>query len=163
MRHIAQFNWAYLRAPWGHPDVAGFCDRASAVNLVATRSAGFVWRAPLEDADLTPLRNLVRVTDGPFDPDRMAATLSVWLSVETLEAFVHNSVHARFLRQRADWFVPQGVASYVVWPVAGDHTPDLREAGSRMRQLHEQGPSDAAFNLGAARPVGRAEPEARSA
>jgi len=163
MSHIAQFNWAYLRAPWGHPDVAGFCDRSSAVNLVATRSAGFVWRAPLEDADLTPLRDLVRVTDGPFDPDRMAATLSVWQSVEALEAFVHKSVHARFLRQRADWFVPQGVPGYVVWPVAVDHRPDLSEAVSQMRQLQEQGPSDAAFDLAAAGAVGVFDLEARLA
>ena len=113
---VGHLNWAYLRAPWGDPAVAGFCDNVDLVNRAAERADGFVWRAPLADRDVMRLFPLVRETRGPFDPERMAATLSVWDSAAAFQAFVHRTVHGRFLARRGDWFVPQGIPTYVVCP-----------------------------------------------
>ncbi len=141
---VAHLNWAYLRAPWGDPRVAEFCDNVDRVNRAAARSPGFVARP---DFDETALYGLVQVSDGPFDPERMAATLSIWETPEHLERYVHRTVHGRFLKRRADWFVPQGVPNYVVWPIADRHVPDAAEAVERMRMLWARGPTKDGYDF----------------
>ena len=146
---VAHLNWAYLRAPWGHPDVAGFCDSVGRVNAAAARSPGFIARAELSRGDVLRLSPLLLHTGGaPFDPERMAATLSVWESARAVRDFATLGLHGRFLARRAEWFVPQGTRTYVLWPVAAGHRPGAGEAKARMRQLIDKGPSAEAFDFG---------------
>lgn len=145
---VGHFNWAYLRAPWGSPEVAGFCDAVDRVNAVAGRSDGFVYNTPLDEKALRPMHGLVRETNGPFDPDCVAATLSVWENAEALQSFVYTSVHGRFLARKSAWFVPQGCANYVIWPIGGDHRPSVSEAVEKLEQLEADGASETAFDFG---------------
>ena len=146
--HVAEFNWAYLRAPWGDPKVARFVNATDTVNGVAGRTDGFVWRDPFDDETrLEVLHDLVQQTDGPFDPDCLTATLSVWESVETLRAFVFDTLHGRFWKRRDDWFIAQGVPVYVLWPVAEGHRPGLEEAKAKMQKLTAEGPSPEAYDF----------------
>lgn len=144
---IGHFNYGYLRAPWGSPEVAPFCDAVEMVNAVASRSPGFVWNAPLQEHELVPVHGLVRETNGRFDPNCLAVTLSVWNSAEALEKFVHMTVHGRFLARRDDWFIPQNAPNYVIWPISDDHRPDIGEAVGKMREFERSGGNAGAYDF----------------
>lgn len=147
--HVAHFNRAILRDDWGSPAVAGFEDNIDRVNALAARSPGFVWRMPDEAMEREQ-----------FDPrgvlgadPRLAATLSVWESVEALETFVHKTVHGAFLRRRDTWFVKQEGPTYVIWPVPVGHRPTIAEAVERLNLLGVKGPTDLAFDFNGPRNV----------
>ncbi|MEM9198219.1 MAG: DUF3291 domain-containing protein [Pseudomonadota bacterium] len=142
--HIAHLNAGRLRADWDDPLVADFVAALGHVNAIATRSAGFVWR--FSDADMETAQ------DDPAglwrgDP-RVAATLSVWRSVEDLRHFVHDTLHGAFLRRRAEWFEPPDGPAYVIWPIQAGHIPGLAEAAERLAHLAAYGPSAWAFDFG---------------
>ncbi|MBM9594107.1 DUF3291 domain-containing protein [Roseitranquillus sediminis] len=136
-RHIAHLNWGLLRADWDDPLVAPFVRAVDAVNAAAARAPGFVWRLPDEDGDWSPLG----------DSPRLAATLSVWKSAESLEAFVTRAVHGAFLSRRAEWFVPLDVPTYVIWPVAPGHRPTPAEGKARLDRLAADGAGPEDFDF----------------
>ncbi len=141
--HIAQFNWAILRDDWGTPAVSGFEDNLERLNLIAERTGGLIWRMPGEEIQAA----LTQMGSAIGNNARAAATLSVWHSEKSLENFVHNTVHGSLLRRRADWFVKQAGPTYVVWPVAVGHRPDLSEAMQRLEMLGVKGPTSEAFDF----------------
>ncbi|MGG7568043.1 DUF3291 domain-containing protein [Rhodovulum sp. DZ06] len=144
MAYVAQLNMGYLLHPFGDPRVAGFVDAVEAVNALAERSPGFVWR--MSDRDLQRRGN----TPGAFfgRPDRAIATVSVWESDAALAEFVLRGVHGQFLSRRAEWFEKLDAASYVLWPVEDRHRPGLAEGKAKLLELRENGPSAAAYDLG---------------
>jgi len=87
--HLAEFNIGRLLAPKEDPRVADFMNALDAVNGLAERSDGFVWR-------LMGAGN--NATDLPLADDdaQLVPNLSVWKDVGTLEHFVWNTVHRRF-------------------------------------------------------------------
>jgi hypothetical protein len=118
--HIAHLNIARLRALPGDPRVAEFVNAVPAVNAIAERSPGFVWR--WED-------NSTRVSeDVPFqavlgDP-LLAVSLSVWERATDLSAFVHKTLHGAFLRRRS-----------------------VADGQARMAHLAQHGPTAHAFDF----------------
>lgn len=148
--HLAEFNLGVLKHDWDDPRIKDFADGVDRVNGVAARSPGFVWRlsdADMEAAQLDP--------DGPLGGNpRTASTLSVWESVEALEAFVWNTVHKRFYDRKGEWYAPTDALRLVMWWVPEGHRPSVAEAMGRFRRLEAEGDSDAAFgrsHLSAAR------------
>ncbi|MEM0946882.1 MAG: DUF3291 domain-containing protein [Pseudomonadota bacterium] len=143
---MAHFNWGVLRADWDDPAVAPFVAALDAVNTAASESPGFVWR--LGDHDMeTAQQDMSDI--GP--PERVASTLSVWTSAETLQAFTYGKMHGTFFGRRAEWFAPQDRPRYVLWDIPAGHRPGLSEAMERRAHLRELGPTDAAFDFGYAR------------
>ena len=79
-RHqLAQINVARLLAPIDAPETADFVAALAPVNARAEESPGFVWRLQTESGDATA----VRASDDPL----LIVNLTVWDSVEALEAF----------------------------------------------------------------------------
>ena len=74
------------------------------------------------------------------------SNLTVWESVDTLQAFVYNTVHRQFLDRRAAWFEVMGPMHFVMWWVPAGHRPSLEEALAKLDQLRVEGASDAAFD-----------------
>lgn len=74
--HLAEINVARMRYPIDAPEMKGFVDRLDAVNAVADRSDGFVWRLQGEEGDATS----IRAFDDPF----MLVNMSVWRDVDAL-------------------------------------------------------------------------------
>lgn len=72
-----------MRAPLDDPVMAGFVARLAEVNALADHSPGFVWRLQTEAGDATYLR--------PYDDERIIFNLSVWESIEQLQAYVYRS------------------------------------------------------------------------
>ena len=73
------------------------------------------------------------------------SNLTVWESVEALEAFVWNTVHRQFYERRREWFEVLGEMHLVMWWVPEGHRPTLDEALERLEHLRAHGDSEHAF------------------
>lgn len=138
--HLAELNIGRLRYPVGDPRIADFVDNLGRVNAMAERLPGFVWRLVGEETNDNALD--VR----PFADPTMAVNMSVWESVEHLEQFVWNTVHARFYSRKAEWFEALASHHFVMWFVEEGHIPSLSEAESRLHHIEAHGNSDYAFD-----------------
>ncbi len=138
--HLAQLNVGRLRAPTDDPRVAEFMAALDRVNGVGKRSPGFVWM--MEGSGAPGTGNTEAKIGG--DP-RFVSNLTVWKDVESLEAFVWNTVHRRFYERRAEWFEVLGAMHFVMWWVPDGHRPTLDEGLARLAHLEAHGDSDHAF------------------
>ena len=137
--HIAQINVARVRAPIDSPELAEFVAALEPVNALADGTPGFVWRLQTEDGDATAIR--------PFDDDTILVNMSVWESVEALDAFVYRSDHRAYLRRRREWFERvEGPVVALWWVEAGD-IPTVAEAKERLEVLDNRGPTPEAFTF----------------
>lgn len=134
--HVAQLNIGQLWFPTDDLRTAEFTDNSDRVNAVAERSSGFVWRC-IEDVPASMADGL---TLYPNDPCALR-TLSVWETPDALAHFVMRTVHGAFLKRRDVWFRPQTERTYVIWPIAVGHRPDVKEV------LEDHGPTERAYDF----------------
>jgi heme-degrading monooxygenase HmoA len=137
--HLAQVNIARMKAPLDSPAMAGFVDRLDEINALADRSPGFVWRLQNGSGNATYAR--------PYSDDRIIVNLSVWESVEDLQAFVYRSAHAAVVRRRHEWFTKSDGAYTALWWVPKGHLPSIDEAKARLEHLDSRGPTPFAFTF----------------
>jgi hypothetical protein len=138
--HLAQLNIGRLVAPTDDPRVAEFMNALDLVNGVGKRSPGFVWL--MEGSGEPGTGN----TDSKLGGDpQVIANLTVWESVETLEAFVWNTIHRQFYQRRREWFEVLDQMHLVMWWIPMGHRPTLDEAMGRLDHLNRSGDSDHAF------------------
>jgi hypothetical protein len=141
--HIAELNVGRLVAPTDDPRVAEFMAALDMVNGLGKRMPGFVWM--MEGSGEPGTGN----TEAKIGGDaRFIANLTVWESVEALEAFVWNTVHRQFYARRAEWFEVLGRMHFVMWRVPAGHRPTLDEGLERLAHLEAGGDSDHAFGWG---------------
>ena len=133
--HLAQLNVGHIRYATDDPRMAEFMGALDAVNALAERSPGFVWR--LKDDASNNATNIL-VSDDPH----FLVNMSVWETPEQLEHFVWNTVHKRIYQKKGNWFAPMVDAAF----------------------RHVVGPSrahaDASRSPGAPRPSDQARPRA---
>lgn len=135
--HLAQANIARLLAPLDAPQLAGFVARLDEINALADDSPGFVWRLQTPEGDATQLR--------VFPDDSILVTMSVWTSLEALQAFVYRSRHVELLRQRAQWFERLGEPSYAIWWIRAGTLPTVTDARQRLEHMAAHGSTREAF------------------
>ena len=135
--HLAQLNVGRIRYATDDPRMADFMGALDAVNALAERSPGFVWRLKDDSNNATS----ILVSDDP----RFLINMSVWESAEQLEHFVWNTVHKRFYRKKGNWFEPMTTPHFVMWWIPAGHIPAPAEALARLRHLTAHGVSDHAF------------------
>jgi hypothetical protein len=138
--HLAELNIGRLLAPTDDPRVAEFMAALDRINGLGKRMPGFVWM--MEGSGAPGTGNTEAKIGG--DP-QFVSNLTVWRSVETLEAFVWNTVHRQFYERRAEWFEILGQMHFVLWWVPRGHRPTLDEALERLRLRQDRGDSDKAF------------------
>jgi GNAT superfamily N-acetyltransferase len=137
--HLAQLNIGRLVAPLDDLRLEPFVSNLDAVNALAEKSPGYVWRLQTEEGDATALR--------PYpDPD-VIVNLTVWESVESLKAFVYQGDHLAIFRRRREFFEVPSEAYVVLWWVPDGHIPSLDEAKDRLEFLRRHGPSPWAFTF----------------
>jgi len=74
--------------------------------------------------------------------------MSVWVSLESLRAFVYrNGQHLDMLRRRREFFRPLDEPHQVLWWIPSGHLPDPNEAFSRLDQLRRDGSGPDAFTF----------------
>jgi hypothetical protein len=130
---LAQINVARLLHPEGDPRVQAFFDNLAAINSLADRMLGFVWRLKDETGDATGMA---------FTEDRLVvANLSVWESVGALERFVFKTVHRGAYVRRRDWFAPYPGPHFAMWWIKPGTRPDLAQGARKLEQLARSGPT----------------------
>ena len=137
--HIAQLNVGILRAHRDDPLIAGFMAALEPINAIADASPGFIWRLETPEGNATALR--------PFEDDRILVNMSVWESIEALDAFTYRSSHTGIMRQRRDWFERFEGRYMVLWWVPAGHIPGVEEAQARLAILERDGPTPVAFTF----------------
>ena len=137
--HLAQSNIARMRGQLEDPVMEGFVARLESLNALADESPGFVWRYQTDAGDATE----VRVFDDPL----ILFNMSVWESVEALEAYVYRSDHLGAVQKRAEWFERAGQTPLVLWWIEAGHIPTVEEAKARFDVLWENGPGPGAFTF----------------
>ena len=139
---LAQLNIADAQYETDKPEMAGFTDRVDAINALADRAEGFVWRL-VDDGPEDGALSLRMEGHGPMT----LVNMSVWESVETLYAFVYQTAHAKVMRSKADWFTPMKQSHMVLWWVEDGHIPNLDEAREKLDLLRANGPTPEAFSF----------------
>lgn len=136
--HLAQINIARMRYPLDDPRMQSFVDQLDPVNALAESSPGFVWRLQSAEGDATSMR--------PFGDD-VLVNMSVWESVEALEAFAYRSAHTEVLRQRKEWFDTMESRAVALWWVPAGTQPTPADARRRLDLLDGWGESPLAFTF----------------
>ena len=140
-RHqLAQINVARLLAPIDAPETADFVAALEPVNARADRAEGFVWRLQTAEGNATAVQ--------AFDDPLVIVNLSVWESIEALEAFAYgDESHRAVLRRGAS-----GSSGISTRPRrSGGSPPGRRRRWTRPRRgsqhLRTHGPTQHAFTF----------------
>jgi heme-degrading monooxygenase HmoA len=136
--HVAELNIGRALYPLDDPRMADFMNALEAINAIADRSPGFVWRM----ADESGVGNTATLHS---DDPQQIVNMSVWETAEALEHYVWNTAHKRIYNGKHDWFEPPKQAIFVMWPVEEGHIPTLDEAFERLEHLRTHGSTDFAY------------------
>lgn len=137
---LAQSNLAELRYPLGSPEMEEFESQLDAVNQLADRSPGFIWRQEFDYGGGDRPTVLGR--------DDYLFTLSVWADVDSLHDFTYNGRHMEMFRQRSKWFLPDPRHTTVLWWIPRGTLPTVDEAEERFLKIRADGPTQEAFGFG---------------
>jgi hypothetical protein len=148
---LAQLNIARARAPLDDPLLADFVARLDAVNVLAERSPGFVWRLQSDAGNATDIR--------AFDDPRIIVNMSVWESLESLFDFTYRTAHAGVMARRREWFERLEGAHLVLWWIPAGTLPSLAEAKERLAHLDRHGPTARAFTFRQRFPEPQTQPQ----
>jgi hypothetical protein len=127
-----------MKFPMDDPAMADFVARLDAINALADRAAGFVWRLQTDEGDATAIDH--------FGADKLV-NMSVWQDLDSLHHYVFRSVHNQVMALRKQWFERMGEVYSVLWWVEAGHIPTLQEAGTRLDHLRQHGASAFAFSF----------------
>lgn len=136
--HLAQINVGKARHAMTDARMDGFTSRIEAINAVADRASGFVWRLQSESGNALD----IIVTDDPL----FNINISVWENLESFENFVWKTAHAKVYSGKAAWFEHSQIAITALWWVPIGHTPTPAEGLERLHHLRAHGPSATAFS-----------------
>jgi hypothetical protein len=137
--HVAQINIARLIAPLDDPRIADFVAQLDPINSLADSSPGFIWRLQSSSGNATD----ISYSGDPF----VIVNMSVWESVEALQAFVYRSQHLGVFKQRQRWFEKMDVPHFCLWWVQAGHLPTVAEGRERLEHYQSHGPTDFAFSF----------------
>jgi len=126
-------------APLDDPLLADFMAQLDAVNALAERTPGFVWRLKSDSGNATDIR--------AFDDPLMIVNMSVWESPDALFAFTYKTAHTKVMNRRKEWFESLPGPHMVLWWVPAGTRPTVEEAKQRLDYLAIHGPTAAAFTF----------------
>ncbi len=139
MYHIAQINVARMRFSIDDPGMADFVAQLDAVNGLADRSPGFVWRLQGEAGDATTIQ--------AFDEANILINMSVWETIDALFDFTYKSGHTDVFRRRHEWFDTADGAHLALWWIRSGQLPRVEQGIARLKYLDRHGPSARAFTI----------------
>jgi hypothetical protein len=132
---LVHANVAHARAPLDSPLMADFAAQVEELNSLARSAAGFVAQPTLPDEGSVYLAPLL-------------LNVSIWESIESLDAFTHQGKHAEALERRGEWFEQDGTRpNYVLYWIPKGHIVTEKEIKERLDYLGKYGPTPYAFTL----------------
>ena len=138
MAALAQLNIARMKVAEDDPVFAPFLEMLDPVNQTAEASPGFRWRLVSGEDDCPEL--------AAHEADGWLVNMSLWDSLESLQAFIRSPKHLSVMRRRKEWFSDVEV-HLVLWWLPEGETPTFTDAMRRLEQLRAQGPSPEAFDF----------------
>jgi len=139
---LAQLNIAESRYPMSDTRLDGFTGKIDAINALADRADGFIWRLTDDDTDIDGALSL-RLPGN----DTTLVNMSVWENLKSLYDFIYKTAHAKVMQSNFQNFIPFVKNHYVLWWVEDGHIPNLTEANSRLEAIRKNGPNLSAFNF----------------
>ena len=144
--HLAELNIGRLLAPTDDPRVAEFMANLDRINGLGKRMPGFVWM--MEGSGEPGTGNTEVKLDG--DP-QFVSNFTIWQDFPSLDRFVHDTLHARFMARRAEWFEVMGQQHFVMWQIEEGTRPTLDDALERLEHRRVHGDTARAFGWDYAR------------
>lgn len=132
--HLVHANLALARAPLDDPLMAGFTDYMDEIDALAQSSPGFVAQPELPD-------------EGQVYSGNQLLNVSIWETVEDLEAFTYDSRHKSFLDQREKWFHRRDYPAFVLFWAPTAETVTEHEIHRRFQRLNEEGATPLGFTF----------------
>ena len=133
--HLVHANVAHARAPLDAPLMADFVAQVEEINSLARSAAGFVAQPTLPD-------------EGAVYTAPLLLNVSIWESVESLDAFTHQGKHAASLERRGEWFKQEGAdPKYVLYWMPKGHVVTEKEVKERLDHLRKHGATPRAFTF----------------
>jgi hypothetical protein len=133
--HLVHANVAHAIAPLDSPVMAEFVSQIDEINALARRAAGFVAQPTLPDEGA--------IYTAPF-----LLNVSIWESLESLDAFTHQGKHASALERRGEWFDQGGTnPKYVLYWIPKGHVVTEKEVKERLDYLMKYGATPHAFTF----------------
>ena len=139
---LAQLNIADTLHAIDSEALSGFTSRIDAINALADRATGFVWRLK----DDGPEDGALSLRMEGLGPDTLV-NMSVWEGIESLYHFVYKTAHTKVMSEERKNFHRMPTEHMVLWWVDAGHKPDLDEAYEKLVLLRETGPSPDAFSF----------------
>jgi len=137
---IAQINIGRLLAPTDDPQVKDFMDNLDRINGLGKRMPGFVWM--MEGSGAPGTGN----TDAKIDGDpQFVANLTVWETPAALRKFVFDTLHARFMTRKSEWFEVMRQQHFAMWWIDSGHKPTLNEGLAKIAALEKDGDTKDVF------------------
>ncbi|MDO7173796.1 DUF3291 domain-containing protein [Mariniflexile sp. AS56] len=137
---IAEINIARMKGvSMDDPIMKEFVDNVNAVNEIAEKSNGFVWRLLDEDKEAANF--------SPFTDEQVIINISVWETIASLETFMYKTFHSDFLKRRKEWFYAYGKVATAMWWIPKGDVPTIQEAAEKLEYIQKNGPSEVAFSF----------------
>jgi len=152
---LAFFTVGVLHEPAGEARVQDFVDRVPGVYGEAGNSAGFhsrsirhveTWKHSWGDPVVPACYRALYPGIGE-DLRRIPMTFSLWDDLESVATFAYNGPHAQALGKRKEWFIADGLPTYVAWWVSEGHPMTFKQAADKLDFLHTCGPGPEAFTF----------------
>ncbi len=140
--HLVQLNIADAQYDTQAPEMAGFTGRIDAINALADRAEGFVWRMK----DDGPGDGALALRHEGFGPDTLV-NMSVWTDIKSLYEFVYKTAHTKVMREERENFHRLPTEHMVLWWADEGHVPTLDEAYEKLSLLRKKGASPEAFSF----------------
>jgi hypothetical protein len=140
--HLVQLNIADAQYATEAPEMVGFTGRIEAINALADRADGFVWRM----TDDGPGDGALALRHEGFGPDTLV-NMSVWEDIQSLYHFVYKTAHTKVMREERQNFHRLPTEHMVLWWAEEGHVPTLDEAYAKLSLLRENGALPAAFSF----------------
>jgi hypothetical protein len=132
--HLVHANVAHAKAPMDSLLMAGFVSQVEEINALARGAVGFVAQPTLPDEGA--------IYTAPF-----LLNVSVWESVESLDAFTHQGKHASALERREEWFHQGTSPGYVLYWIPKGQVVTEKQVKERLDYLRKYGATPHAFTF----------------
>jgi len=139
---LAQLNIADAKHPVDVEEMIGFTGRIEAINAMADRAKGFVWRL----TDDGPSDGALFLRMEGLGADTLV-NMSVWDTIESLYKFVYKTAHTKVMQEERSNFHRMPTEHMVLWWIDDGHIPSLDEARSKLDLIRAKGASPDAFSF----------------